>query len=315
MIENIRIQNLVTNKSIVINTESRPFILDSVDWDAPSVSMETYRVPFQIGSTIAGATVGTRKPSIIGYVVATEPSPTTSRVRTWDEYYKSLEQQIEESKQVLDTIISVYQDILIEANGYFLKARPTQPPKYSNTREQNNEVMCLFQLEFECFSPMFYSDSKLVNLAAISEKLTFPLALPAEGVIFGEIFKQKSVPISNNGSSNAGCTIKITAIGGVVQNPKVYNVNTNDFIAFEGITLNDGDHITITTTVGEENAILHRISDSSEISIVGYTTKGSKYIQIEQGTNYYAYDVDDQYLNNIEVSIEFTEQFFNIRGM
>ena len=314
MVEKIRIQNLVTNKSIVIGLLDRPFILDSVDWDAPSVSMETYRVPFQIGSTVAGATVGTRKPSITGYVVATESS-LTDKIKTWNEYYGALEQQVEDSKQVLDTVISIYQDVLIEANGYFLKARPTQPPKYSNNSSKNNEVMCLFQLEFECFSPMFYSDSKLVNLASISEKLTFPLVLPPEGAVFGEIFKQKSVPIANNGSSNAGCTIKITAVGGVVKNPKVYNVNTNDFIAFEGISLNDGDYITVTTTVGEENAILHRVSDSSEISIVGYTTKGSKYIQIEQGTNYYAYDVDDQYLNSIEVSIEFTEQFFNIRGM
>lgn len=313
MVQEIKIQNTVTGKSLKINKSDRPFILQSVNWDTPAVTMESYRVPFQIGETLSGVMVGTRKPTITGYIVSNRLN--LFRINSWEEYYALQEKDIEESKKLLDSVISIYQEIVIEANGYFLRGTPTQPPKYSTKDTENNEILCLFQLELECFNPMFYSDNKSIDLASTIERLHFPLVLPEEGVVFSEILRRQSMAITNEGNVKAGCTILISANGGIVENPKIYNVNTNEFIAFKGITLNNGDYIKITTSIGEENAILHRAEDSSEISIVGYTTKGSKYIQIEQGTNYYAYEVDSQYLNNISVSIEFTEQFFNIRGM
>ena len=70
MVQEIKIQNTVTGKSLKINKSDRPFILQSVNWDTPAVTMESYRVPFQIGETLSGVMVGTRKPTITGYIVS-----------------------------------------------------------------------------------------------------------------------------------------------------------------------------------------------------------------------------------------------------
>lgn len=314
LVDGIVIRNAVSNVEQEISSDNSVFVLDSIDWDSPNISMESYRVPFQIGQTLSGVTVGTRKPTVTGYVVA-DMSKITALGKTWEEFLNEQEQQIEESKLALDKLISVYQDVIIKTGEYSLSARPTQPPKYSTERKENNEIMCLFTLEFECYDPLFYSESKMVDLASITGEFHFPLIIPPEGVVFGKIMRRQSVLIENAGDSNVGCVITITAVGGQVKNPSVYNVNTGKKIVLEGVTMNDGDTITINTNVGEENVIQHIQSESRDISLIGYVKTGSDYIKIEQGSAYYAYEVDEQYKNNIEVRISYIERYFNIRGM
>lgn len=315
MINKVNILNIVTNNSLELDKAGNKFVLDEIDWDSPSVSMGTYRVPYQVGETLAGVMVGTRKPTITGYIIA-DMSKQSTLGMSWTEYYDLQEQMIEESKLVLDKVISIYQNVQIEANDYYLDARPTQPPKYSNNERENNKVLCYFELEFECYSPLFYRSSKTVNLAMVIGKFHFPLVLPkTEKLIFGEIMRRQSINIENNGDANAGCIIKIGANGGSVKDPKVYNVNTGDYIGFESVTLQDGDYITITTEIGEENAIKHISETAENVSVVGNITQGSKFIQIQQGNTFYAYDVGEEYRNNIEVQVMFTEKYFNLRGM
>ena len=315
MVKSVTIKNIVKNTELEIAFENPVFVLNSIDWDSPSVFMESYRVPFQIGESLSGVTVGVRMPTITGYVVADKSKITTSG-KSWEDYFKEQEQQIEESKLVLDRLISVYQDVIIQVGEYLLEARPTQAPKYATTYEENNEVMCFFSIQFECYKPLFYKNSKIVDLAVTTGKFHFPLIIPQdEKLIFGEIMQRQSINIENSGDVDAGCVIKVSANGGVVKDPKVYNVNTGEFIGFENVTLQDGDYITITTDVGEENAIKHESETAKDVSVVGNITKGSKFIRIQLGSSFYAYDVEEEYRNNIEVSVMFTEKYFNIRGM
>ena len=313
MIDEVKIYNTVTKEKISIGFYTKPYVLKSIDWDTPSVSMDTYRVPHQIGETLSTITVGTRKPSIIGYVV--DKNTDSSKFSTWQEYYDKQKETIEQNKLELDRIVSIYQDIIIEANGYYLKARPTHPPKYSTKEDKNNEVLCLFEIECECYNPLFYSQEKIITLATVTNKFHFPLVFPPEKIIFGEIQRKQALPVVNEGDAYAGCVIKIEAQGGNVVDPKIYNVNTSEFIAFEGVTLSPGDYIIINTETGEENAYKHSAAKGENTSIVGNIKEGSKLLQIEKGETYYAYEVASQYQNNIKVSIKFTEKYFNIRGM
>ena len=162
MIDKIVIRNIENGEEQEISSDNPVFVLDSIDWDSPSVSMESYRVPLQVGQTLSGVPGGTRKPTVTGYIVA-DTSKIKALGKTWEEFFDEQEQQIEESKEKLDKLISVYQDVVIKAGEYFLDARPTQPPKYSTERKENNEVMCLFTLEFECYKPLLYSESKIVE--------------------------------------------------------------------------------------------------------------------------------------------------------
>ena len=303
-----------TNDILEFVADKPPFVIDTIDWDMPSVSMDSYRVPFQVGTTLSGVTVGTRKPTVTGYITANLEQEEILGM-TWKEYFEKQEKAIQDNKMKLDKLISVYQDVLIIVGEYFLKARPTQSPKYSTDMKENNEVLCYFSLEFECYNPLFYKGSKHVNLAAISGGFHFPLIIPPEKIMFGEIFRRQSINIENNGDADVGCIIRIKANGGVVKNPKIYNVNTNEFLEFDGVTLDNGDYITIKTDIGEENAIKHDISTATDISIIGNLKSKSSFFQIKQGSNFYAYSVAEDYVNNIEVSIEFIERYFNLKGM
>lgn len=314
MIKQLSIQNMKTNDILEFVADKPPFIIDTIDWDMPSVSMDSYRVPFQVGTTLSGVTVGTRKPTVTGYITANLEQEEIIGM-TWKEYFEKQEKAIQENKMKLDKLISVYQDVLIIVGEYFLKARPTQSPKYSTDMKENNEVLCYFSLEFECYNPLFYKGSKHVNLAVISGGFHFPLIIPPEKIMFGEIFRRQSINIENSGDADVGCIIRIKANGGVVKNPKIYNVNTNEFLEFDDVTLDNGDYITIKTDIGEENAIKHDISTVTDISIIGNLKSKSSFFQIKQGSNFYAYSVAEDYVNNIEVSIEFTERYFNLKGM
>lgn len=54
MINEIVIENKRTEENITINKDgSTGFVIDEMDWDTPSISNESYRIPFQIGETIS----------------------------------------------------------------------------------------------------------------------------------------------------------------------------------------------------------------------------------------------------------------------
>lgn len=315
MISEIIITNVKTGESVTISQSSNQFVLDYVDWDTPIVTMDSYRVPFQIGESISGVTVGRRSPTIYGYVV----SPVTGQSilgMTWEQYYQMQEQGINDNKEILDRLISVYQDIRIDVGEYHLDCRPTASVKYSSNEQENNEVMCYFAISLDCFDPLFYRDEETYDLASVDAKFHFPLIFPqGSGIVFGEIMKRQSVAIENSGDVDVGCTIVVRSTGGTVSDPRIYNVNTGEYIEFQGVTLDDGDYITITTETGEENAIKHDTSESTDVSIVGNMLEGSTFLRITQGSDMYAYSVDEEQMNNLEVYISFVPKYFNVRGM
>lgn len=312
MIKEISIQNIQTNNVVNMGYEGS-FIIDKINWDAPSISLDSYRVPFQIGTTFLGVTIGDRTPTITGHIVADLKNENILGMK-WNDYFKKQEQLIEEQKEVLNRLININQWVIIKAGEYSLKAKPTQPPKYSSNESENNEVLCYFELEFECFDPLFYSETKYIELATIQESFHFPLVIPKEKVIFGEIQKRQSISVHNDSDVDCGCIITIKATGGIVTNPKVYNVNTGEYIAFEGVSLKQNDVLTINTNIGEENVIVHRVETAKDERIIGKLVRGSKFIQIKQGVNFYAYEVESG-STSVEVVIEYTQKRINIKGM
>jgi hypothetical protein len=312
MIKNVTITNKQTYEQIEIGAKA-PFVLDSIDWGSASVEQTSYRVPFQIGEFKTGEVVGIRQISIVGYVVADD---VTGVGKSWKQYYEDCEKKIEENKLLLDKLFSIYYNVSIETGEYRIEGVPTTAVKYSTNEEDNNEVFCMFSVVLKCFNPMFVKGgTKQTQLATTSGKLHFPLIIKHGGVVFGEIIKRRSVPILNSGDSDAGCVITIFADGGIVKDPKIYIIQTEEFLEFKDVTLRSGDYITVTTETGKENVIWHDASETKEINVIGHLTNDSKFIKIKKGTYDYAYSVDEQYMSNVDVKIEFEEQYFNIRGM
>lgn len=321
MVESVTIVNKESGEQIEIGTGAN-YVLDSVDWDSPSVTMQSYRTPFQIGKTLSGVVVGTRKPTITGYIIA-DITKINSLGMTWEEYNKRQKQEIEQKKKELNKLISVYQDVTIKAGEYNLDARPTGFVKYSTDMKENNEILCLFSIEFECFNPMFYKQSKTVVLATTENKFTFPMVLTSdtkdEYAVFGEIVKRQSMIAENDGDVDVGCTIVIMAKGGEVKNPKVYNVTTGEFLEIDGTKINDGESFIITTEAGEEN-VIYRYKSSSDGSIkeltrISFLKTGSEFFKIRRGSAYYGYSVNSEYANNVDMSLTYTERYANIEEM
>ena len=316
MINSFKIFNNVTLNEVELSRNSGNYILDNVDWDVPTITPYTYRVPKQVGETLKGVVIGTRSPVITGYIVAD-----TSKFEaglTLDKYYKKQLEDIEEKKEYLNKLISVHQKCTIIIGEYYLDVIPSNNVLYSTDEVDNNEVLCKFSIEFCCYeNPMFYKGGNtVVTLASVEELFHFPMIIPkTSGVVFGNIMKRQSVLIENKGSEDSGCIITITADGGSVANPVIYNVTTQEKMLFNNLVLSDGDKLVIDTSVGNESVILHKVETASDINAIGYMSMDSTFFKIKVGSNYYSYSVLDEYKNNINVTIEFSERYINLRGM
>lgn len=320
MIQELQIINKINGRQLSLARDGyTQYVLDEVDWDVPSVSFSTYRVPFQIGVSLSGAEIGTRKPSITGYVV--------SRVhgreflgKGWNEFLEAQLQDIEQKKYELNRVINPLQDIRIVVGEYFIDGRPSNAVKFSSKEKENNEVLCMFTIDIDCFSPMFRLDKgKQTVLAKIQKKFRFPWVLKEKGNIMGVLTNQKIVNVVNNGDCDIGGIIKLEAVDGTVKNPTIFNVDTQEQFMIR-LTLSEGDYLTINTRVGEES-VIHHYADyfgtgkPKDENAIGYVLEGSSFLQFKQGSNLYGYSVEEGSEVFVNLTIEMDEQFFNLKGM
>lgn len=309
-------QNQVTLETITMHRAQAPYVLESIDWDMPSVTPTTYRVPHQIGESLSGIVVGTRKPLLTGYVIANTMADAYKNVG-WKEYYALQLEEIKQNKKILSRVFNIYQNILISVDGYYMRVRPTSPVKYSTDEVTNNNIMCMFSIELECYEePLFYNKTKIIDLVTIKGMFKFPMTLTEDAtdefVAFGEIERGVAKEIINNGDIPVGCTITVEANGGNVQNPKVYDISTGIGIELT-YNIQNGQRVIFTTEIGHETAILHQ-SNGAENIMVGYLSKASEFFQIKQGTSYYIATAKSG-LNNMFAKIEFVEKYFAIETM
>ena len=320
MIQELQIINKVNRQQLSLARDgSTQYVLDEVDWDVPSVSFSTYRVPFQIGVSLSGVELGTRKPSITGYVV--------SRVhgreflgRGWNEFLEAQLQDIEQKKYELNRVINPLQDIRIVVGEYFIEGRPSSAVKFSNRENENNEVLCMFTIDVDCFSPMFRLDKgKQTVFAQIQPKFRFPLVLKETGNIMGVVSSQKIVNVVNDGDCDIGGIIKLEAVGGVVENPTIFNVDTQEQFMIR-LALQEGDYLLINTNIGEENVIHHHANyletgKSKDENVIADVLEGSSFFQFKQGSNLYGYSVEHGSDIFVNLTFDMDELFLNMKGM
>lgn len=312
MIESIDIINKTLSESLSMTSDSGGYILDNIDWGMPSVSFNQYRVPFQIGETLDSVVIGTRIITITGYVI----SDLYPDADTWEEYNKVQEKDIEDKKLYLDRIFNVNQDIQINVGEYQIVGRPTQFPRYSINEDENNEVLCVYTVEIQCYSPMFTKGEKAYTMIGVDKAFHFPLIIPInKGVIFGVRTRVQALIVKNDGDVETGMILTVEAVTGDVINPKVYNIQTNESIEFVGLTLHKGDRLTVNTNIGEESAVHYDSDNRTNNSVVGKMSVDSKFLRIPQGVSFLMYDLENETFLNSNITISFFEQYANIRGM
>ena len=289
-----------------------------MDWDTPSISNESYRIPFQIGETISSTVVGTRKPKLTGYVVSNKLIPTGT---TWENYYKEQEKDIIGFKTRLNSFLNIYDDYEIIAGDYYLKCRLNEPIKYSVKESENNEVLCLFTAEFTCYNPMFFEvERSKSEFRHIDKRFHFPLTIPQEtGIIIGVEELSVTKTIENTGDVKAGFIAVMKVINGEVKHPALRNLTTGEQIkVFDSVVVDSfetEDYIVINTNNGEENIYYYDSSEEKTKDLIGEITLDSVFFQLQKGENIVMYEVDDSSTGQLEVTLYYDNQYFNIGAM
>lgn len=319
MINEIVIENKRTEENITINKDgSTGFVIDEMDWDTPSISNESYRIPFQIGETISSTVVGIRKPKLTGYVVSNKLMPIGT---TWENYYKEQEQDIINLKTRLNSFLNIYDDYEIIVGDYYLKCRLNEPIKYSIKESENNEVLCLFTAEFTCYNPMFFEvERSKSEFRHVDKRFHFPLTIPQEtGIIIGVEELSVTKTIENTGDVKVGFIVVMKVINGVVKHPTLRNLTTGEQIkVFDSVVVDSfetKDYIIINTNNGEEDIYYYDSSEGKTKDLIGEITLDSSFFQLQKGENIVMYEVDDSSKGQLEVTLYYDNQYFNIGAM
>lgn len=320
MIQELQIINKVNGQQLSLAMDgSTQYVLDEVDWDVPSVSFSEYRVPFQIGVSLYGTEIGTRKPSITGYVVS-KVHGMEFLGKGWNEFLEAQLQDVEQKKYELNRVINPLQDIRVIVGDYFIEGRPSSAVKFSSKENENNEVLCMFTIDINCFSPMFrLNKGKQTVLAMVQPKFRFPWILKETGNIMGIVSNKKIVNVINDGDCDIGGIIKLEAVVGTVQNPTIFNVDTQEQFMIR-LKLLEGDYLLINTKIGEENVIHHHVNylstgKSKDENVIADVIEGSTFFQFKQGSNLYGYSVEQGSNAFVNLTIDMDELFFNLKGM
>lgn len=160
-----------------------------------------------------------------------------------------------------------------------------------------------FTVQLLCLNPFWREENKTRNdIATWIGGFEFPepdgLEIPEDGWEIG--YRQPSliVNVYNDGDVQSGIKIEFRALG-IVQNPSLLNVDTQEFIKLN-LTMEAGDVLTVSTGYGEKEVTLQSggvVSDAFR-----YLDVDSSYLQLSVGDNLFRYSAEGN-LENLEVSI------------
>lgn len=319
MVRKIIIENKTTGEQLLFDeTATNGFLLDSVEWDSPAITNESYRIPFQIGETLSSVVVGTRKPKITGYVVSNQNYSTGIG---WGEYLSLQEQDIINLKNSMNAFFNIDDEFEIQVDKYYLRCRLNQPVSYSNSEKENNEVLCLFSLEFTCYSPLFFEQGGSASeFYHVDNKFYFPLTIPEnKGVVMGAITILESDTVKNKGDVEVGFVAIMRVLNGTIINPVLRNATTGEEInVYDTVVMSKmetDDYIIINTKNGEEDVTFYDASTKETKELIGELSFDSTFFQLQKGDNVIEYDYDSSSTGQLEVIVYYDNQYFNIGVM
>lgn len=180
---------------------------------------------------------------------------------------------------------------------YYLYANADHLPVFSNESPAYIDGL----IQFSCNDPFIYDNiENKVDIAFWVGAFEFPLEIQNTGIEMGYRAPSLFVNVLNEGQIDTGMTIRFKALGSV-NNPKLINVNTQDFIKIN-TSLVGGDVIEISTYKG--NKYVKLLKDGEVFDSFNYLDISSNFLQLEIGDNIFRYDADLN-VDNLEVDIRF----------
>lgn len=292
MIESLLLTNTVTLQSILFDRDDSDFVLDEVDLGVVNGTHHSYKYVNQIGIYINSTTLEQRTVSIKGYVIG-------------DDYGL-----LEENKNILNRFINPLQSVdIIVLDKYRLTFKPDYSIKYSAPYKDNNEVLCKFLIQGTCPDPLFTTLGEQSAVIGTVKKFHFPLIIPQNvGILMGLRTSSLFLNLNNTGDVATGMIIEFTCTSSV-KNPKLINVDTQEFIQIDK-TIVPGEKIVVSTISGEK--YIRGTIDGVESNYFGYLNYESTWLQLNTGLNTLKYDADDN-LTGLKVSVSFLPRLLEVQ--
>nr|DAS45587.1 MAG TPA: tail protein [Caudoviricetes sp.] len=161
------------------------------------------------------------------------------------------------------------------------------------------------QIVVECPMPLFSATQESrIEFANVESLFEFPFAIEAEGIPFSDIATGKQKSIINGGDVETGVIIKLNSIGNVL-NPKIYNVDTAEYMIINE-EMQAGDEITINTRKKQKSITL--LHDGLTSNIIGKLRAGSTWFNLVPGDNIFTYEADE-FSDNLQCIFIINNQF------
>ena len=143
-----------------------------------------------------------------------------------------------------------------------------------------------YQISVICPQPFFIDMTPAVYTQSVtSDAFIFPVTIPEEGVIFGNVTSGISVNVENVGEEQSGVVIELIASGNVV-NPTIYNTTTREYFTIS-VEMVEGDSIIIDTRRGKKTITMYH--NGQAINILNKMLHGSTWFTLQQGDNEFTY--------------------------
>lgn len=297
MVENVVLLNNELGQSLELDKTITPwFILDYINWGQIEANHSTNKYVGQHGESLVSNMLGTRDVELSGWVIARSDDDMSRR------------------KMFLNRFVNPLQEMTVAYNDYVIDFYPGTTIEYSDKTAENNEVVCKFMIEGTAYDPLFKGRSlSKVAAAQVVPMFHFPLVIPEQpdppgGIVFGLIETSLTMNVVNNGSISTGMVITFSARGSV-KNPRITNVNTQDYFAINK-RLEAGETVTINTNVGSKS--IRGYIDGETKNYFMYRDFGSTWLQLDVGENLFVRSADEN-VENLEVTIEFYNRYLEVQ--
>lgn len=158
------------------------------------------------------------------------------------------------------------------------------------------------QIKLICPDPYWRkSGNNCVVIAGTQPCFEFPLEIPPEGMIFGDIKSALISKIDNDGSADSGALWTITAKTACT-NPKITNIDTGEFMQV-AVSMAAGDILEICTERGKKTISFTHNGVCSDY--FNYRVFDSTFLQVRRGINRFKYTVDDGDEHAIDLTVRF----------
>lgn len=174
-----------------------------------------------------------------------------------------------------------------------------------------DEITSTFTIVFKKIDNFWKTENDTTTLfGAWQSNFEFPIYTNEEELIyFAERETSLILNVYNAGDIDAPATIKFTAYG-QVENPELYNVNTNEYMRIN-TTMEYGDVIIINTEAGNKNIILQKNGNTK--NILNKLDLGSTWLLLRSGDNLYRYNATGG-IDNLDITIRHSNLYLSAYG-